>query len=234
LSFVINNLIHFGTGNPNAPFTIGGTSAGLDILGQYVNVAHADSVTSAEALANPYNYKIELGTKFMYIDILKGVITDAHVLQEDRMGRICVFLGRLMKDYNLKSSLAFASSHRLYHGIKPNLLFFLYVLVVRAIAGNEASALDVDETGVGFVTTDHKHTKTNGLYMMTAIRSPQDIILPNTPATLGNPILVQKIKEGNGFDLNKWAFVPGREGTQYTLTVTNGQLSVQGNDGNVY
>jgi cyanophycinase-like exopeptidase len=86
-------------------FTVGGTSAGLDILGQYVNVAHFDSVTSPEALADPYNYKIELGTNFMFVDILKGIITDAHVYQEDRMGRICVFLGRLMKDYNLKSTL---------------------------------------------------------------------------------------------------------------------------------
>jgi hypothetical protein len=106
--------------------------------------------------------------------------------------------------------------------------------VARAIAGNEATALDVDESGVGFITTDHGHPKTNGMYMMTAIRSPQDVILPNTPATLGNPIIVQKLMDGQAFDLNTWSYVPGKEGTTYKITVTNGVLTAQGNGGNLY
>ncbi|MCU1238005.1 MAG: cyanophycinase and related exopeptidase-like protein, partial [Candidatus Solibacter sp.] len=55
---------------------VGGTSAGLAILGQFVFTAERDSVTSAQALANPYDERVKIGEDFVKIAPLRGVITD--------------------------------------------------------------------------------------------------------------------------------------------------------------
>lgn len=78
---------------------IGGTSAGLAVLGQYIydpdGVAGA---TSADALANPYHPTVLLSTDFLRFPVLDGVITDSHFHERDRMGRTLAFLARLRKD----------------------------------------------------------------------------------------------------------------------------------------
>lgn len=75
---------------------IGGTSAGLDVLTQFVYSALRNKgVTSSQALANPFHKYITLDRDFVDIPILQGVIGDAHTITRDRMGRDVAFLCRI-------------------------------------------------------------------------------------------------------------------------------------------
>lgn len=77
---------------------IGGTSAGLAVLGQFAFSARNDTVTSAEALANPFDPKVTLERDFLSIPALKGIITDSHFSPRQRMGRTVAFLARIVHD----------------------------------------------------------------------------------------------------------------------------------------
>lgn len=77
----------------------GGTSAGLAVLGDVDYTGVNGSITSATALANPYDRKLTLDTGFITgLDALGGVITDSHLVTRDRMGRLVTFLARMLKD----------------------------------------------------------------------------------------------------------------------------------------
>jgi cyanophycinase len=75
---------------------IGGTSAGLHVLGEFVYTALNTSATSATTLANPYDRSVTLGNDFLHLPNLNKVITDSHFSPRDRMGRLVGFLARLV------------------------------------------------------------------------------------------------------------------------------------------
>jgi len=77
---------------------LGGISAGLAVQGQFVFAAMVDTVKSPEALANPYDSHVTLVRDFLTIPVLKGVITDSHFSQRERMGRSLAFLARIVQD----------------------------------------------------------------------------------------------------------------------------------------
>jgi cyanophycinase len=77
---------------------IGGTSAGLAILGQYYFSAMNDTVQSPAALADPFDDKVTVGRDFLALPFLKGVITDSHFVKRDRLGRTMAFLARIVQD----------------------------------------------------------------------------------------------------------------------------------------
>jgi cyanophycinase len=78
---------------------VGGTSAGCAILGSSYFAALNGSVTSAEALSNPYNSLVSLGhDDFISIPILANTITDQHFSQRGREGRLVTFMARMNKD----------------------------------------------------------------------------------------------------------------------------------------
>jgi cyanophycinase len=75
---------------------IGGTSAGLAVLTQYVYSAlGSKGVTSAQALENPYNPYITLAHDFVKLPALERVIGDTHFATRDRMGRALAFMCRI-------------------------------------------------------------------------------------------------------------------------------------------
>lgn len=77
----------------------GGTSAGLAVLGQFDYTGANQSVSSAEALANPYDRNVTLDRSFLNaLPLMGGVITDSHIVARDRMGRLLTFLARLSAD----------------------------------------------------------------------------------------------------------------------------------------
>ncbi|QNA90042.1 cyanophycinase [Massilia sp. Dwa41.01b] len=82
--------------NRNVP--LGGTSAGLAVLGQYIYSGMNQSVTSPQALANPYDKNVTLDRDFLALPVLNRVITDSHLDTRDRMGRLVAFLGRIVND----------------------------------------------------------------------------------------------------------------------------------------
>jgi len=84
---------HIAAGKP-----IGGLSAGLAILGQFSFDSMIDTIHSPEALANPYGNKVTLARDFLNIPLLAGTITDTHFSKRDRMGRLLVFMARILQD----------------------------------------------------------------------------------------------------------------------------------------
>ncbi|MBX9885679.1 MAG: cyanophycinase [Novosphingobium sp.] len=81
---------HVRAGKPLA-----GTSAGLAILGEYLYGAmDGQSLTAAQALARPYAKGTTIETGFLHLDLLKGVITDSHFTQRERLGRLFAFLAK--------------------------------------------------------------------------------------------------------------------------------------------
>lgn len=83
---------------------IGGTSAGLAILGGNYFSAQNGTVTNEVALSNPYDAKVTLGyNDFLNIPYLNNVITDSHYDDPDRRARHSVFLARIAKDNTTRS-----------------------------------------------------------------------------------------------------------------------------------
>jgi len=112
---------HIAAGKP-----IGGTSAGLAVLTQFVYSAlGSQGIDSAEALADPYNKYNTFARDFVYVAHLQGAIGETHFAARDRMGRTISFLCRI---------------HANGWSAQP-----------RAIAVSEETALLIDARGVGTV-----------------------------------------------------------------------------------
>jgi cyanophycinase len=77
---------------------LGGTSAGLAVLGQIDYSGARGSVISSEALADPYRRTMTLDTGFLTAADLAGTVTDSHFRQRDRMGRLLAFVARNVQD----------------------------------------------------------------------------------------------------------------------------------------
>lgn len=104
---------------------IGGTSAGLAVLGEFIFSAGNGTVYSDEALANPYNRYMTLERDFLALPFLSDLVTDSHFDTSDRMGRLVAFLARFLQDG--WTSEAFG------------------------IGVDEATAILIDEAGIGTV-----------------------------------------------------------------------------------
>ena len=77
---------------------IGGISAGLAVQGEFVFPSMIDTITSPQALANPYEPLMTLSRDFLAEPGMNGIITDSHFSQRKRMGRSIAFLSRLVQD----------------------------------------------------------------------------------------------------------------------------------------
>ncbi len=84
---------HIAAGKP-----IGGSSAGLAILGEFSFSSMIDTIHSPEALADPYGNKVTLTREFLHIPLLADTITDTHFVKRDRLGRLLVFMARILQD----------------------------------------------------------------------------------------------------------------------------------------
>ena len=108
--------------------TVGGTSAGMAVLGQYYYTPTSFGVTSEEALANPFHPYLESGlstdTNFIQAPFLQRTLTDTHWADRDREGRTVTFLARLAAE----------SGERAY-----------------AITANEYTAVAIDASGTARV-----------------------------------------------------------------------------------
>ena len=176
------------------PAPIGGTSAGMAVLGEYVYSAEGkDSLTSLDALENPYTTELTLARGFLALPRLENVITDQHLHERDRIGRTVALLSRLQQD-----------------GWAP---------MPRAIAADRETALHVDPaSGLAevFATADHP---TPFVYFM-APAGPPIVYERGKPLTTG-AIAVYRIGPGGHFDLAAWS---GTGGISYELSVKAGVL----------
>ncbi|MBL9211160.1 MAG: cyanophycinase [Opitutaceae bacterium] len=82
---------HVRAGKP-----LGGTSAGLAVLGEFsYSALEPGTLTSPIALQDPYDRRITLERDFLHLARLRGIITDSHFSQRSRLGRSLAFLARL-------------------------------------------------------------------------------------------------------------------------------------------
>lgn len=154
---------------------IGGTSAGLAVLGEFVYSAQNDqpngpNLTSRDALANPFQNQITIVKNFLQIPPLRGVITDSHFSSRDRLGRTLVFLARILQS----------------GGANP----------ARAIGIDEHTAVLIAPDGSADVAG------TGAAYFFRATR-PASVITPGRPLSIA-AISVMKKLGGGKFNLGSW------------------------------
>jgi cyanophycinase len=92
---------------------LGGTSAGLAVLGEYMYSAQGDAedapdLSSALILQDPYLSRVTIVHNFLCISALRDTITDTHFSARDRMGRLLVFMARILQDDPVRSIRAIA------------------------------------------------------------------------------------------------------------------------------
>ena len=100
-----SDYVNFWTGTPvqsilndkiAAGSPVGGTSAGMNVLTQFVYSALApQGATSSQSLADPFNRYLTFARDFANVTILQGIIGDPHFVTRDRMGRDLAFLCRV-------------------------------------------------------------------------------------------------------------------------------------------
>jgi cyanophycinase len=101
-------------------YPIGGTSAGLAVMGQYVYAALNASAESAIVLQNPFDASVTLQPMLFNVPLLANVLTDSHFKTRDRMGRLLVFLARLQQDDMATAPRAIAVDEGSGVGVAPN------------------------------------------------------------------------------------------------------------------
>jgi len=79
-------------------YPIGGTSAGLAVLGTYVYAALNASSVSSTVMANPDDVSLTLQPALFLVPLLRNVLTDSHSRTRDRMERLTTFMARLQQD----------------------------------------------------------------------------------------------------------------------------------------
>ncbi|CAF3182527.1 unnamed protein product [Rotaria socialis] len=165
---------------------IGGTSAGCAILGGTYFSALYGTVTSSEALGNPYISYLTLGhNDFLSQPYLSNVITDTHFNNPDRRGRLITFLARMNQDYGV---------------------------VGRGIGVDESTAVCIESGGTGrvFGSGTAFFLSQNGLASKpeTCVNgSPLDWYR-NRQAVIVCKIVGSRAGSGS-FDLNTWSQISG-------------------------
>ncbi|HXX00460.1 MAG TPA: cyanophycinase [Candidatus Acidoferrales bacterium] len=155
---------------------IGGTSAGLAVLGEFVYGALGDKpddkdLASTDVLPNPYFDRVTLERDFLKIPLLDNLLTDSHFAKRDRMGRTLGFLARIMKDG--------------------------WSLSPREIAIDEKSAVLVEADGNATVVGTGK-----GAYFLRPAKAPE-VCEQSVPLTLRD-VSVYRVSAGGHFDLPAW------------------------------
>lgn len=167
---------------------IGGTSAGMAVLGGLYFTAEQGSVSSAQALGDPFGSRVALDSaRFLGSPFLRRVITDTHYDNPDRRGRHLAFLARMREAW----------------GILPY-----------GIACDEYTAVCIDSAGLARVYGQHPSYDDNAYFLQlnceVADNRPE-LCAPGQPLTWNQgqaALRVYAVKgTANGsrsFDLRDW------------------------------
>ncbi len=88
--------VNFLLNSKQAP--VGGTSAGLAVLSQFIYTGAIGSVTSSQALANPFHRYVTLDRDLFQSALGGNKLYDSHFVTRDRLGRSLVFLARIVNN----------------------------------------------------------------------------------------------------------------------------------------
>lgn len=197
----------------NFGIPIGGTSAGMMILSQLNYVAIPVTITSPEALLDPY--KAWLQTQEAPLDLvadfwtnnqspfppLMSMVADSHFQDRDRMGRLISFLGRTITENKADSSAA------------------------QAIGVDQETALLMECEDMSCSTPPAiravSNPKSSGAaYILKPSANSSLTVEPATPLTFTN-VEVQKFKANSA-------------PTTYRINVTNGVMTSTNANGSIY
>ncbi|MDX1627622.1 MAG: cyanophycinase, partial [Fulvivirga sp.] len=179
---------------------IGGTSAGLAILGEYYYGAFGGSITSSEALADPYHRDMDglEGGGFLNVDYLDNLITDSHYGERGRQGRHFTFMARIIADYGISATQ------------------------MKGVGVDEATAVLVEANGSSQIYGDG-----NAYFLIGTTGSPE-VCTSNTPLTWDHnsqavsAYVVPGTSDGsNTFDFSNWN---GNGGTQEYWSAIDGNF----------
>lgn len=198
----VDSLINIAVSQRN--IVIGGTSAGMAILGGYYFTAQNGTVTSATALANPFDAAVTVDSAaFLRVPYLSNVITDTHYDDPDRKGRHITFLARIFTDYGVAG---------------------------RGIACDEYTAICVDTSGLASIYGDSPNSDDNAYFIQANCElsdASPELCAANQPLHWqrgGSPLKVytaQGTQFGvNTFDLRTWS--GGNGGVWQDWNVSNG------------
>jgi cyanophycinase len=162
---------------------IGGTSAGLAVLGQFVYGCLEDkpndsNLTSREVLADPYTKRVTVVRDFLKVPGLENILTDSHFAKRDRMGRSLGFLARIVADGWLRNP--------------------------REIAVDEKSALLMEVNGRATVVGTGL-----GVYFLQVTDAPE-VCKRGQSLTLRN-VAAYRAPTGTAFDVRAWNGEGGEE-----------------------
>lgn len=230
---------------------IGGTSAGVNVLSQYIYSAeNTKGAVSSDVLANPYSSEISLDQNFLSVPslspsqpvmaqpalpYLESTIIDPHFYERDRMGRTVTFLARLVEDPQWSPPSPPGGPTPL-----PGTM---------AIGIDQSTALLIDTVGpTAGDATVIGNSPTNHLYFLTTTGTPPTL-QPGTTNTLAAPltwgtqstpaVTVYRATVGDNFQFDQstqtWMRITGSSlDAAYTLWVSNGTVNTSQPNGAIY
>lgn len=186
---------------------VGGTSAGANVLGQFIFSAQNGTVTSTQALTDPYNKLMTFdptpfsGASFLSfpndpalsarLPVLADTFVDPHFDSRDRMGRLVTFVSR---------TIAPGSSNT---GCAGGIL--TAPQSARGIGIDVETALEIE-----LVSGHYKAYRVTNISTTSssAVHFLRPTTLPGTCAA-GKPltmqvVCVQKLTDASAFDINDW------------------------------
>jgi cyanophycinase-like exopeptidase len=192
---------------------MGGTSAGLAVLGQFDFAALRGTVTSTQALANPYNKYMTLDPSplsltggFLAPPALANMVLDSHVDSRDRMGRLIAFVARTVAPVGTT-------------GCPGGIL----TTTARGIGVSVETALlvrgDSNQRFTAQRVTNPSTTSESAVYFVRPLNPPT--VCSSGEALTMTTVEVKKLAESNTiFDLSTWSGLTG-----YTVDVISGELT---------
>ncbi len=179
---------------------VGGTSAGMAILGEIDYIPEKLGIRSSEVLSDPYHEFMESRRDDFLDDIpfSGNTLMDTHWSERNRSGRTIAFMARNIVD-----------NYSVYEE-------------TRAIACDESTAVCVNSSGVGRIFGWEDYM--DHAYFMKA-DSPPDRCVANESLNWKDAVSVYKVRGwpngSNTFDLSSWT---GFGGKWRDVNVTNGSL----------
>jgi len=179
---------------------IGGTSAGMAVLGSSYFSAENGTALSSEALENPYNNDITIGhNDFLEIPLLENTITDTHFSEREREGRLVTFMARMNESLQTRTY---------------------------GIACDEYTAVCIDSTGIGAVYGEWPEYEDYAFFvqMNCETGNAPELMQQGAPFTWSFNAAATKVYKVGGttngenyLDLNDWETVNGGEWLHWSV-----------------
>ena len=179
---------------------IGGTSAGMAVLGSSYFSAENGTAYSSEALEDPYNNDITIGhNDFLEIPLLENTITETHFSEREREGRLVTFIARMNESLQTRTY---------------------------GIACDEYTAVCIDSTGIGAVYGEWPEYEDYAFFvqMNCETGNAPEILQVGIPFTWDFNASATKVYKvggttngGNYLDLNDWETGNGGEWLHWSV-----------------